>query len=236
MFSDRLVKSEPAGVYRCHHGSDCPVTPDGALLDATGRHVVFDVVYSSGRMSSRWIADRKANGHHTVADRERAKRARDATYRDSYERQRQGHLTPDEADRLRRAADTAVQDAYHPGYAVPCAVRGDSFYPVVLSIYGGWYPEASGFLAAATHSGDRIDGRCAEAERFDHHSRTWASWSHSVFLMQAVACAAARAQYRALRRRALEELARAGAGQAAGDGGIGAGEGVAPPSPRPAAV
>ena len=119
---------------------------------------------------------------------------------------------------------------------MPCAVRGDSSYLVVLSIYCGWYPEASGFLAAATHGGDRIDGSCAEAERFDHHSRTWASWSHGAFLMQAVACAAARAQYRAMRRRALEELASAGAGQAAGDGGIGAGAGVAPPSPRPAAV
>ena len=34
-----------------------------------------------------------------------------------------------------------------------------------------------------------------EAELFDHHARTWASWTHTTFIRQAVACTAAVAAY-----------------------------------------
>ena len=34
-----------------------------------------------------------------------------------------------------------------------------------------------------------------EAPRFDHHGRTWASWTHTAFMRQAVACATAVATY-----------------------------------------
>ena len=34
-----------------------------------------------------------------------------------------------------------------------------------------------------------------EAPRFDHHGRTWASWTHTAFMRQAVACATAVATF-----------------------------------------
>ena len=211
------------------------MTPDGALLDEKGQNLVFDVVFSCGTMSPAFLARRKVHGHHTMADRETAKRARDAVYRDTYSRQERG-LDPAAGEKLRRAADAAVRDAYHPGYEVPCAMRGDQFFPVLLSIHGGWYPESSAFLKSMLHSGDTKRSLFVDHERFDHHSRTWASWKHGVFLKQAVACMAASGQYLALHKRAIQALAAESDGRAAGRSAGGAGAGVAPPSPRPHAA
>ena len=124
-------------------------------------------------------ARRKVHRHHTMADREAAKRARDAVYRDTYSRQKRG-LDPAAGEKLRRAAGAAVWDAYHPGYEVPCAMRGDQFFPVLLSIHGGWYPESRAFLKAMLHSGDSKLSH-ADHERFDHYSRTWPAGSMACF-------------------------------------------------------
>ena len=115
-------------------------------------------------------------------------------------------------------------------------MRGDQFFPVLLSIHGGWYPESRAFLKAMLHSGDSKLSQHAGHGRFDHYSRTWASWKHGVFLKQAVACMAARGQYLALRKRAILALAAESDGSAAGRSAGGAGAGVAPPSPRPHAA
>ena len=90
MHSNRVVRPEPAGVYKCHHGGGCAVTPGGALQDETGHNVVFDVVFSSGAVSPATLARRKTHGHHTVADREEAVRARGAVHRDTYAQQKRG--------------------------------------------------------------------------------------------------------------------------------------------------
>ena len=41
------------------------------------------------------------------------------------------------------------------------------------------------------HSGDGAPDYDLEAPRFDHYGRTWASWTHTAFMRQAVACATA---------------------------------------------
>ena len=76
------------------------------------------------------------------------------------------------------------------------------------------------------------DSRFVDVERFDHHSRTWASWKQGVFLKQAVACMAASGQYQALQERAIRALAAEGGGRAAGGGGEGVDTCVPPPSPQ----
>ena len=45
------------------------------------------------------------------------------------------------------------------------------------------------------HSGDAAPDYDIEAPRFDHHGRTWASWTHTAFMRQAVACATAVATF-----------------------------------------
>ena len=108
-----------------------------------------------------------------------------------------GLITPMEGERCRKAAEVAISDAYHPGYKIPYESRGDIFYPAIITNHGSWYYQSSDFLRAVTHSGDKVDCTDLEAERFDHYSRTWASWKHSTFLMQAVACNMAQATYTA---------------------------------------
>ena len=50
-------------------------------------------------------------------------------------------------------------------------------------------------MANVAHSGDAAPDYDIEAPRFDHHGRTWASWTHTAFMRQAVACATAVATY-----------------------------------------
>ena len=79
-------------------------------------------------------------------------------------------------------------------------MAGDRFHPIVLTPYGGWWRwgnhgEHNDFVANVAHSGDEAPGCDIEAPRFDHHGRTWAPWTHTAFMRQAVACATAVATY-----------------------------------------
>ena len=49
--------------------------------------------------------------------------------------------------------------------------------------------------AGATIPSDAAPDYDIEAPRFDHHGRTWASWTHTAFMRQAVACATAVATF-----------------------------------------
>ena len=60
------------------------------------------------------------------------------------------------------------------------------------------------------HSGDEVPDYDIEAPRFDHHARTWASWTHTAFLRQAVSCAIAVATYGTAARTAKDDLRAAG--------------------------
>ena len=88
----------------------------------------------------------------------------------------------------------------------PAAAVGDSFEPVVLTPFGGWYREAQQYLRKLCHSGD---GRSAAVmgAHFEHPAQTWASWSHRAFTMQHVAVAIAKATYVAVRAVAASALA-----------------------------
>ena len=55
--------------------------------------------------------------------------------------------------------------------------------------------EHNDFVANVAHSGDAAPDYDIEAPRFDHHGRTWASWTHTAFMRQAVACATAVATF-----------------------------------------
>ena len=70
------------------------------------------------------------------------------------------------------------------------SVRGDTFFPVILTNHGGWQYHSNDFMVEVTHSGDKADLYNIKAERFDHYSRTRASWSgqHSTFLIQDPSC------------------------------------------------
>ena len=125
-----------------------------------------------------------------------------------------------------------MSDAYHPGYKAPCEMRGDRFFPVILTNHGGWYYHSNDFMMEVTHSGDKADSFNIEAERFDHYSRTWASWQHSAFLMQAVSCSMAQAAYVAMVTQSKKDLAAESGGRSAFESYNGRSAGVQPPSPR----
>ena len=215
LFSDMVVQEEPAAVYRCHNGTSREVTPDGALQTEYGWHVVFDVAVSSGAMLPLHIWNRKVHGHGTPAARAAAQEWSREVRRQTRQLERQGQISPAEGAKRRQAAEVAVKDAYHPGYKIPCEMRGDRFFPVILTNHGGWYRESKDFLVEATHSGDKVASCDVEAERFDHYSRTWASWQHSTFLMQAVACSMANAACQAMVEKSKRDLAKESGGRAA---------------------
>ena len=112
-----------------------------------------------------------------------------------------------------------------------CALAGDRFHPIVLSPHGGWWrwgnrDEHNDFICNVNHSGDSAPDYDIEAARFDNHARTWASWTHTAYMRQAVACAIAVASYGGARYAAKEEIraARRGNGSEAADDGSGVGE------------
>ena len=94
-------------------------------------------------------------------------------------------------------------------------MRGDRFFPVILTNHGGWYFHSNDFMAEVTHSGDKVESYSNEVERFDHYSRTWASWQHSSFLVQAVACSMAQAAYVAMVNQSKKDLANESGGRSA---------------------
>ena len=104
-----------------------------------------------------------------------------------------------------RRSSNKLQDTYHPGYKEACAAAGDRFHAVLLTPYGGWWRKVpTSFLEYVKHSGDEMPDWALEVERFDHHSRTWASWTHSAFMRQATACAVARGTYKGVRAHVRE--------------------------------
>ena len=74
-----------------------------------------------------------------------------------------------------------------------------------------------------------------EAARFDSHARTWASWTHTAFLRQAVACAIAVASYGGARYAAKAELRAARRDNRPGSGNSGPTVGDLMPVPGVAA-
>ena len=231
MYSDMIVQEEPAGVYRCQHGTTREVTPDGALQSEFGWNVVFDVTVSSGAMLPLHIWNTKVYGHGTPAERAAAQRRSKEVRQQTRRMERAGHISAALGARRRLAAEVAVSDAYHPGYKAPCEMRGDRFFPVILTNHGGWYYHSSDFMMEVTHSGDKADSFNIEAERFDHYSRTWASWQHSAFLMQAVSCTMAQAAYVAMVTQSKKDLAAESGGRSSFES-YGRSAGVQPPSPR----
>ena len=61
-------------------------------------------------------------------------------------------------------------------------------------------------IGNVAHSGDNTPDYDIEATRFDNHARTWASWTHTAFMRQAVACAIAVASYGGAMYAAKSEL------------------------------
>ena len=174
------------------------------------------------------IWNAKVYGHGTPADRVAAQRRSQQVRRQTRMMERQGLISAALGARRRLAAEVAVSDAYHPGYKVPCEMRGDKFFPVIITNHGGWYFHSTDFMMEVTHSGDKAESSNNEAERFDHYSRTWASWQHSAFLIQAVACSMAQAAYTAMVNQARQDLAKETGGRST----FGCSGGVMPPSPR----
>ena len=79
----------------------------------------------------------------------------------------------------------------------------------MLTPHGGWWGwghggECNGPLQRTAHTGDDIADFNIEAERFDHHARTWASWTHHAFTRQMVACAMASGTYAGVTARSRE--------------------------------
>ena len=229
--SDRTTSIEPKRKYMCHRGTTCPVTPDGAVEGLDGAHDVFDVSFAARKCDARNRASVKRHGFGTpqrrqqraVANRERRRQAR-LQYA-------AGAIDKPAMERVLQQCDINDQDAYHPGYSGPCALAGDRFHPIVLSPHGGWWrwgnrDEHNDFICNVNHSGDSAPDYDIEAARFDNHARTWASWTHTAFLRQAVACAIAVASYGGARYAAKAEIraARRGNGSEAADDGSGVGE------------
>ena len=107
----------------------------------------------------------------------------------------------------------------------------EAFFPVILTNHGGWYFHSNDLMAEVTHSGDKADSFNIEAERFDNYSRTWASWQHSAFLIQAVSCSMAQAACVAMVNQSKKDLAAESGGRSAFQS-HGYSAGVQPPSPR----
>ena len=79
----------------------------------------------------------------------------------------------------------------------------------MLTPHGGWWEWGHGgeyneFMLRTAHTGDDIPDFNIEAERFDHHARTWASWTHHAFTRQMVACAMATGTYAGVAARSRE--------------------------------
>ena len=86
------------------------------------------------------------------------------------------------------------------GLGVPApACSLQSYLQLTCTVYSCIYllpnSEHNDFVANVAHSGDAAPDYDIEAPRFDHHGRTWASWTHTAFMRQAVACATAVATF-----------------------------------------
>ena len=86
------------------------------------------------------------------------------------------------------------------------------------------------FMVEVAHSGDKAESYNNEVERFDHYLRTWASWQHSAFLIQAVSCSMAQAAHYAMVVQSKKDLTTESGGRSAFQS-HGHPAGVLPPSP-----
>ena len=210
-----MTSVEPSRRYACHRGTTCPVTPDGAVKGTDGGHDTIDVTFAPTLAIAKRRATLKRFGHGNPQRRQERANANRDRRRQARVDQAAGRISRRELDaRLQQCANDD-QNAYHPGYSGPCAAAGDRFHPVILTPCGGWWRwgdhgEHGEFLANIVHSGDEVPDYDIEAPRFDHHARTWASWTHTAFLRQAVSCAIAVATYGAAARTAKDDLRAAG--------------------------
>ena len=129
--------------------------------------------------------------------------------RDLRRQHRMGSLSTAALDKAVKQSKARKVHAYHPGYLGPCAYVGDRFHAIMLTPYGGWWEWGHGgeyneFLERTAHSGDNVPDYNIEVERFDHHARTWASWTHTMFTRQMVACAIASGTYKGLKKQSLK--------------------------------
>ena len=195
----------------CHRGTTCPVTPDGAVKGLDGAHDVFDVSFAVRDCEAKNRARVKRLGFGTPQQRQQRAAVNRGRRRQARAEYAAGAIDKPALDRVLQQCDVNDQDAYHPGYSGPCALAGDRFHPIVLSYHGGWWRWGNGdehndFICNINHSGDNAPDYDIEAARFDNHARTWASWTHTAFLRQAVACAVAVASYGGARYVAKAEL------------------------------
>ena len=198
--SDLITSVEPKRRYACHQGTTRPVNPDGSVLGLDGAHDTFDVSYASSLQDAKHRAVIKCYGFGSPQRRLDWAGANSNRRREARQQRIDGHISQRELDRILKLCDQNDQDSFHPGYSGPCAMAGDRFHPIILSPYGGWWrwgnnSEHNDFMANIAHSGDAAPDYDIEAPRFDHHGRTWAPWTHTAFMRQAVACATAVAAY-----------------------------------------
>ena len=190
---------------------------------------VFDVVVAAPGTEEVAAARHKVHGCGTPAARQARLEEAQAVRRATAGAVARGGAEGARARALRHKAAGMVQAAYHPGYRGPVEARGGVFHAVVLSPFGGWHAGALGMAREALHSGDREPACDLEAERFDHHARTWAGWNHRTFTVQMVACRMASAAWVGVRRAAVRDLADASAGAGAACAGGWVGGVVGPP-------
>ena len=204
--SNRVVAREPKGRYKCHLNSNVPVSPDIAAMGANGVHDTGDCVFAATRSHAVQAARVKNYGYGSKVNLDTARANRSKVLVQAGSDLKGGRITAGEFNKIKNAQAGKVQDAFHPGYKQPCADAGDIFHPIVLTPFGGWWrwedkegedsDTTDRFLASIRHAGDSRPDYDIEALRFDHDNMTWASWTHTQFVQQMVACATAVESYK----------------------------------------
>ena len=193
----------------CHNGTDCSVTPDVAVLGRDGVHDTADVAVVAEKKGVSRVVHIKKYGMGSVQKYEEVRQQEGQVQRDLARQRRQGIISCSEYAAAAQASCVRRVDAYHPGYLGPCSFAGDRFHAIMLTPHGGWWEWGHGgeyneFLQRTAHTGDDIADYNIEAERFDHHARTWASWTHHAFTRQMVACAMASGTFAGVTARSRE--------------------------------
>ena len=191
--------------------TDCSVTPDVAVLGRDGVHDTADIAVVAEKKGVPRVVHIKKYGKGSVQKYGEVRLQEGQVLRDLARQRRQGIISGSEYDAAARASNVRKVDAYHPGHLGPCSFAGDRSHAVMLTPHGGWWQwgrggECNEFLQRTTHTGDDIADFKLEAERFDHHARTWASWTHHAFTRQMVACAMASGAYAGVTARSREML------------------------------
>ena len=210
-FSDLVARTEPRRKYACHNGTDCSVTPDVSALGAGGVHDTADIAVVAAKTTVAHRIHEKKFGHGSVDKYYRIQQQEAGVQRDLRRQHRKGLLSTAAFNKAVHQSNSRKGGAYHPGYLGPCAYVGDRFHAIMLTPYGGWWEWGHGgeyneFLERTAHSGDNAPDYNIEVERFDHHARTWASWTHTMFTRQMVACAIANGTYKGLKKQSLKTV------------------------------